>query len=110
MLDKLKTDSSLEITILKSKEHTITVANSGKLGLDLVCSDEREYLVIRDILDGSVKTHNAHAGLDQQIGVGARILAVGGTRGKGKTLLEQMKVDGSLELVVSQAAKWNVAV
>merc|ERR1712157_89139 len=103
MFEKITTESSLEITIFKSKEITVTVVKNGKLGLDLVYSDEREYLAIRDIQDGAIKAHNAQAGAAEQVKVGGRILSVGGTRGNGKTLFEKIKVDGSLELVVSQA-------
>merc|ERR1711972_629030 len=105
MFEKLKTDSSLEITILKSKEITVTLMKSGKLSLDLFYNQEKEYIGIQNIQDGAVKTHNAQASAEQQIRVGAHIVAVNGTRGRATALLEKLNIDGSLELVLRQPPK-----
>jgi len=103
MMDPLSTGSALELLIKKSTEVTLSIKKDGPLGLDLMYQDPKEYLIVKGILDGACKNHNASAAADQQLKAPSRILAVNGTRGKGSELFKQIQgASGSVSLTVCQ--------
>jgi len=103
MINELSQNSNVELLIKKSKEVTLTIAKNGPLGLDLMYQDPKEYVIVKSILDGAVKDHNAKVGADKQLKVPSRILAVNGVRGKGSELFSKVQNgSGSLDLTLSQ--------
>jgi len=99
----LQNDADIELVVRKTKDVTLQIPKDGKLGMDIGYQEEKDYILVRGIQDGAVKTYNASASPDQQVKSPARILAVDGVRGKAGVLFEKIKGAGSsVELVLSQ--------
>merc|ERR1712083_1122930 len=82
----IQKDNNLSIKIKKNCELTLSIPKVGKLGLDLAFQDDKPYLLVKQVLEGSVQAYNAKVGMDQILRVPSRIIAVDGFKGKAADL------------------------
>jgi len=92
-------------------EFTLTVDKiPGKpVGVDIDIQDVRSAYVVC-VKEGPFQTYNKSTTMMRQLKVGDFIVKVNGVQGKGSKLMEQMKQDDSLELVVRRPMELTVAV
>lgn len=99
MLDILRKESDLTITLRKAVEVTLAIPKDGKLGLDIQYQGLQDYLVIKGILDGCAKKYNAAAPNHRQLRSPSRIVAVDGYRGQAAQLYEKLQNSGATVLL-----------
>lgn len=102
-LELLQKENNIELTVNKCKEVTLTIPKDGKLGLDLTYQEEKEYMMVRGLVEGCVQAYNAKASADQQFKVPSRIVGVDGVRGKASEMFKKLQAAGSsVEFAVCQ--------
>lgn len=104
MMERMKKDSMLEITVQRPFIYTIAISRKdGKqpLGVNLSEHAPGTSLLIKEVGKGPVQEWNcAHPAL--AVRPGDRIIAVGGKRGSSAELVKASKVGKQLQLVISR--------
>jgi len=112
MVERLQKDEDLEITVKKAEKLTLTIPKGGEgsLGMDLLFQNERKYLFVKGIQDGTVKSYNETVSRDKQLKLSACIISVDGFEGTAAQVFTKIAAPGSsMTLVVSQPGIGNVS-
>merc|ERR1712183_945924 len=95
MMEKLQKETEMQLSIRKGKDFIVSISKTSKLGLDIAYQNEKDYIFIKKVLDGAVKTYNASAPAGARVDPPSRIVGVNGFRGTAKDMFAKMQADGA---------------
>mmetsp|Transcript_30315 Transcript_30315/g.56827 ORF Transcript_30315/g.56827 Transcript_30315/m.56827 type:complete len:250 (+) Transcript_30315:61-810(+) len=101
LVDELRASSEAVIRLRRPVEHRVLInrEKGSKLGVKLLEFDDESVWVDQVLTEGTVPEWNKQNPI-AKITTGSRIVEVNGSRGLASRLLERLKKDGPIELVV----------